>query len=51
MNHKLMLNDGVIARNLPIRIYLPENCPVIQEAVSPVDDKGMVLSQWIDISV
>lgn len=40
MNYKLMQNDGVMARNLPIRIYLPENCPVIQEPVSPIDDKG-----------
>ena len=40
MNYKLMQNDGVMARNIPIRIYLPENCPVIQEPVSPIDDKG-----------
>ncbi|KAF9095345.1 autophagy protein 5 [Mortierella sp. GBA35] len=39
MNYKLMTNDGVMARNLPIRIYLPENCPVIQEPVSPIDDE------------
>jgi autophagy-related protein 5 len=40
MNYKLMQNDGVMARNLPIRIYLPESCPVIQEPVSPIDDRG-----------
>jgi autophagy-related protein 5 len=42
MNYKLMHNDGGMARNLPIRIYLPENCPVIQEPASPIDDKGTV---------
>ncbi|KAG0359608.1 autophagy protein Apg5-domain-containing protein [Gamsiella multidivaricata] len=40
MNHKLMLNDGVMARSLPIRIYLPENCPVMQDPVSPVDENS-----------
>ncbi|KAF8976965.1 autophagy protein 5 [Entomortierella lignicola] len=40
MNHKLMLNDGVMARNIPIRIYLPDNNPVIQEPVSPVDENN-----------
>lgn len=40
MNHKLIMNDGVTAKSLPIRIYLPENCPVIQEPVSPVDDRS-----------
>ncbi|KAF9918939.1 autophagy protein 5 [Lobosporangium transversale] len=40
MNHKLVMNDGVMPRNLPIRIYLPENCPVIQEPISPVDENN-----------
>ncbi|KAG0100201.1 autophagy protein 5 [Podila epicladia] len=37
---RLTLNDGTMARNLPVRIYLPENCPVIQEPMSPVDENG-----------
>ncbi|KAF9391962.1 autophagy protein 5 [Podila verticillata] len=40
MNQRLTLNDGTMARNLPVRIYLPENCPVIQEPMSPVDENG-----------
>ncbi|KAF9987402.1 autophagy protein 5 [Mortierella antarctica] len=53
MNHKLMLNDGVMARSLPIRIYLPENCPVIQDPVSPVDenDRPKTLRQVLHSSL
>ncbi|KAG0246440.1 autophagy protein 5 [Mortierella sp. GBA43] len=39
MNHKLIMNDGAMAKSVPIRIYLPENCPIIQEPVSPIDEK------------
>ncbi|KAG0249400.1 autophagy protein 5 [Mortierella polycephala] len=38
MNQKLVLNDGILARHLPIRIYLPDNCPVIQDLVCPMDE-------------
>ncbi|KAG0289594.1 autophagy protein 5 [Linnemannia gamsii] len=40
MNQRLVSNDGVLARHLPVRIYLPENCPVIQDLVSPLDEDG-----------
>ncbi|KAF9546142.1 autophagy protein 5 [Mortierella hygrophila] len=40
MNQRLVSNDGTMARNLPVRIYLPENCPVIQDLVSPLDEYG-----------
>jgi autophagy-related protein 5 len=40
MNQRLVSNDGAMARNLPVRIYLPENCPVIQDLVSPLDEHG-----------
>ncbi|KAF9426415.1 autophagy protein 5 [Podila epigama] len=36
-----------MARNLPVRIYLPENCPVIQEPMSPVDENGE--KQYLDL--
>ncbi|KAI8602890.1 autophagy protein Apg5-domain-containing protein [Dissophora ornata] len=53
MNQKLVLNDGTIARNLPIRIYLPENCPVVQEPVSPMDeqDQPRTLRQILNIAL
>ncbi|KAG0304912.1 autophagy protein 5 [Linnemannia gamsii] len=40
MNQRLVSNDGALARHLPVRIYLPENCPVIQDLVSPQDEDG-----------
>ncbi|KAF9908085.1 autophagy protein 5 [Linnemannia zychae] len=40
MNQRLVSNDGAMARNLPVRIYLPENCPVIQDLISPIDEQG-----------
>ncbi|KAF9346577.1 autophagy protein 5 [Mortierella sp. AD094] len=53
MNQKLALNDGTMARYLPVRIYLPENCPVVQEPVSPVDDEGQprTLRQILNIAL
>ncbi|KAF9283558.1 autophagy protein 5 [Mortierella alpina] len=47
MNHKLVTNDGLAVRHLPIRIYLPENCPVIQEPVSPVDENAQAIIHGI----
>ncbi|CAG8526207.1 3772_t:CDS:2 [Ambispora leptoticha] len=34
-------------RHIPLRIYLPENCPVIQEPVTPVDENGILSSQFL----
>ncbi|KAG0379684.1 autophagy protein 5 [Mortierella sp. AD032] len=39
MNQRLVSNDGATARSLPVRIYLPENCPVIQDLVPPIDEQ------------
>ncbi|KAG0053037.1 autophagy protein 5 [Gryganskiella cystojenkinii] len=39
VNHRLVLNDGAAPRHLPVRIYLPGNCPVIQEPVIPLDEQ------------
>ncbi|CAG8758506.1 14056_t:CDS:2, partial [Cetraspora pellucida] len=38
VNYRLVINDGQIPKHIPIRIYLPDNCPVIQEPISPVDE-------------
>ncbi|KAG9285760.1 hypothetical protein G9A89_013185 [Geosiphon pyriformis] len=38
------MNDGQMPRHIPLRIYLPENCPVIQEPVNPVDENGNQLT-------
>ncbi|KAF9099824.1 autophagy protein 5 [Mortierella sp. GBA35] len=53
MNQKLVSNEGAVARHLPIRIYLPENCPVIQELVSPFDehDQPRTLRQILHAAV
>ncbi|KAF8965828.1 autophagy protein 5 [Entomortierella lignicola] len=53
MNQKLVLNDGVVARYLPVRIYLPETCPVIQEPVSPINEEGepRTLRQILNIAL
>ncbi|KAG0285041.1 autophagy protein 5, partial [Dissophora globulifera] len=40
INHKLTTNDNVVARHLPVRIYMPENCPVIQDLVPSVDENN-----------
>ncbi|KAF9153642.1 autophagy protein 5 [Actinomortierella ambigua] len=53
MNKKLVTNDGASPRHLPMRIYLPENCPVIQEPVSPVDenDRSRSLRQVLNVAL
>ncbi|CAG8609105.1 10404_t:CDS:2 [Ambispora gerdemannii] len=44
VNYRLVINDGQMPRHIPLRIYLPENCPVIQEPVTPVDENGNQLT-------
>ncbi|KAG0367327.1 autophagy protein 5 [Gamsiella multidivaricata] len=53
MNQKLVSNDGAATKFLPIRIYLPENCPVIQNPVSPMDEQGQprTLRQILNIAL
>ncbi|KAF9580039.1 autophagy protein 5 [Lunasporangiospora selenospora] len=53
MNHKLLANEGTIAKSLPVRIYLPDNCPIIQEPVSPLDNDGQprTLGQILHMAV
>ncbi|CAJ0633716.1 11760_t:CDS:2 [Entrophospora sp. SA101] len=38
VNYRLVINDGQVPRHIPLRIYLPDNCPVIQEAISPLNE-------------
>jgi len=40
VNHRLVTNDGQTPRHIPLRIYLPDNCPVIQEETVPCDEDG-----------
>ncbi|CAG8605061.1 359_t:CDS:2 [Diversispora eburnea] len=40
VNYRLVMNDGQMPRHIPLRIYLPDNCPVLQEPVSPLDDNN-----------
>ncbi|KAF9927004.1 autophagy protein 5 [Linnemannia zychae] len=40
MNKKLVSSDGITARNLPVRVYLPESCPIVQDLVSSLDEQG-----------
>ena len=40
INYRLVMNDGQVPRHIPLRIYLPDNCPVIQEPISPLSEDG-----------
>ncbi|CAG8629848.1 autophagy protein Apg5-domain-containing protein [Gigaspora rosea] len=44
VNYRLVINDGQMPKHVPMRIYLPDNCPVIQEPISPVDENGNQLT-------
>jgi autophagy-related protein 5 len=44
INYRLVMNDGQVPRHIPLRIYLPDNCPLIQEPISPLSEDGKVLS-------
>lgn len=44
VNYRLVINDGQSPRHIPLRIYLPDNCPVIQEPIAPLDENGNPLT-------
>ncbi|OZJ03933.1 hypothetical protein BZG36_03611 [Bifiguratus adelaidae] len=43
INARLIAVEGQLPRHIPMRIYLPGNSPVIQEAIVPADPEGSVL--------
>ncbi|KAM3586919.1 autophagy protein 5 [Umbelopsis sp. WA50703] len=44
VNQRLVSNEGQSIRHIPLRLYLPGDCPVIQERVNPRNEEGESLS-------
>ncbi|CAO3681109.1 unnamed protein product [Umbelopsis vinacea] len=40
VNQRLIPVDDQLMRHIPLRLYLPDDCPVIQDRISPLKDDG-----------
>jgi hypothetical protein len=48
VNQRLIPVDDQLMRHIPLRLYLPDDCPVIQDRISPLKDDGKM---WLLVSV
>ncbi|KAH8554674.1 autophagy protein Apg5-domain-containing protein [Umbelopsis sp. PMI_123] len=44
VNQRLIPLDDQVVRHIPLRLYLPDDCPVIQDRVSPRNEEGEELT-------
>jgi autophagy-related protein 5 len=42
VNQRLIPVDDQAVRHIPLRLYLPDDCPVIQDRVSPRTEDGKI---------